>query len=81
MAKTTKKPDFEKAMTKLETIVEKMEQGELSLEDSLKAFEEGITLTRQCQSELQSAEQKVQQLIEKNGEFTLEPFQQSGVDE
>lgn len=75
MAKTSKKADFESAMNDLESIVEQMEQGELSLEDSLKAFEQGIKLTRQCQDALKNAEQKVQQLVEKNGEFKLEPFE------
>ena len=81
MAKTTKKPDFEKAMSKLESIVEQMEQGDLSLEASLKAFEEGIQLTRLCQSELKAAEQKVQQLVEKNGQLALEAFSQDDNDE
>lgn len=51
-----------------------MEQGELSLEDSLKSFERGVALTRTCQKALQEAEQKVQILLEKNGTQTLEPF-------
>jgi len=62
---------FEDALSELETIVRTMEQGDLSLEDSLEAFEKGIQLTRQCQQALQDAEQKVQILMEKNG--TLEP--------
>ena len=56
-------PDFESSLKELETLVERMENGETSLEDSLKDFERGIELTRQCQSALKSAEQKVQQLI------------------
>ncbi len=56
-------PDFESALKELETLVERMEQGETSLEDSLKDFEHGIELTRQCQQALKTAEQKVQQLI------------------
>jgi exodeoxyribonuclease VII small subunit len=51
-----------------------MEQGDISLEESLKAFERGIKLTRTCQQALQEAEQKVQILLEKNGQQTLEPF-------
>jgi len=65
---------FEDSMAELEKLVEQMEQGELSLEDSLKAFERGIKLTRTCQQALQDAEQKVQILLEKNGQQTLEPF-------
>ncbi len=61
-------------MEELEKLVEQMEQGDISLEDSLKAFERGIKLTRTCQQALQEAEQKVQILLEKNGQQTLEPF-------
>ena len=65
---------FEDAMDELEKLVEQMEQGDISLEESLKAFERGIKLTRTCQQALQDAEQKVQILLEKNGQQTLEPF-------
>ena len=65
---------FEDSMEELEKLVEQMEQGEISLEESLKAFERGIKLTRTCQQALQEAEQKVQILLEKNGQQTLEPF-------
>ncbi|MGZ4960622.1 MAG: exodeoxyribonuclease VII small subunit [Methylomonas sp.] len=65
---------FEDAMEELEKLVEQMEQGDISLEESLKAFERGIKLTRTCQQALQEAEQKVQILLEKNGQQTLEPF-------
>lgn len=67
-------PDFEAALAELETLVEKMEQGDLSLDESLKQFERGIKLTRSCQQSLRDAEQKVQVLLEKNGQETLEPF-------
>ena len=65
---------FEEAMEELEKLVEQMERGELSLEESLKSFERGIKLTRTCQQALQEAEQKVQILLEKNGQQSLEPF-------
>ncbi|MGR9043881.1 MAG: exodeoxyribonuclease VII small subunit [Gammaproteobacteria bacterium] len=65
---------FEESLTELEQLVEQMEQGELTLEDSLKSFERGVYLTRTCQKALQEAEQKVQILLEKNGTQTLEPF-------
>lgn len=61
-------PDFEKALGDLETIVEQLEQGELSLDESLKAFERGVALTRQCQSALKQAEQKVEILLRKTGQ-------------
>ena len=65
---------FEESLAELEQLTEQMEQGELSLEDSLKSFERGVNLTRICQKALQEAEQKVQILLEKNGTQTLEPF-------
>jgi exodeoxyribonuclease VII small subunit len=75
MTMATKKSfPFEDSLSKLEELVERMENGDLSLEDSLKSFEEGIKLTRECQSALKSAEQKVKLLIEKNGEVVEKPF-------
>lgn len=65
---------FEKALEELEQIVERMEAGEITLEESLKQFERGIQLTRACQEALQKAEQRVQQLVEKNGTESLVPF-------
>jgi len=67
--------DFENAIKELEQIVEQMEQGDISLEDSLKQFERGIELTRTCQEALQEAEQKVQILLNKNGEEQVEDFE------
>lgn len=64
----TKAVDFEKSLDELEILVERMEQGENSLEDSLKDFERGIELTRSCQTALADAEQKVQILLQKDGE-------------
>jgi exodeoxyribonuclease VII small subunit len=55
--------DFEKKLNRLEEIVEKMETGELALEDSLKLFEEGIKLSRDCNTQLTEAEQKVKLLL------------------
>ncbi len=75
MARRSKKtPDFEAALDELEKLVDKMEQGDLSLDDSLKYFERGIQLTRTCQQALKDAEQKVQILLEKNGSTELESF-------
>lgn len=72
MAKKTL--NFEKALADLEKLVEDMERGDLSLEDSLKHFEQGIALTTQCQKTLQQAELKVQELIEKNGKLVETDF-------
>ncbi len=58
--------DFESALAQLQGIVQKLESGDLSLEDSLKGFEEGVRLTRQCQEVLQHAEQRVQ-ILTQNG--------------
>jgi len=74
--KKTSKPDFEAAIAELEQLVETLEQGDISLEESLKHFERGIELTRTCQKALQEAEQKVQILTQNdNGEETLETFE------
>tara|TARA_B100000029_G_C17339485_1_gene874747 strand:- start:164 stop:397 length:234 start_codon:yes stop_codon:yes gene_type:complete len=69
MAEKKKSLDFEKSLNDLEKIVEELESGELSLEQSLKSFEKGIKLTRQCQSELERAELKVKKLVEENKEL------------
>ena len=66
--KDNKEFNFEKALESLEELVSSMENGELSLEDSLKAFERGIKLTRECQTALKDAEQKVQVLINEEGD-------------
>jgi exodeoxyribonuclease VII small subunit len=60
--------NFEKALENLEEIVSSMENGELTLEDSLKAFEKGIKLTRECQGALRDAEQKVRVLLNESGD-------------
>jgi exodeoxyribonuclease VII small subunit len=77
--RTADSPDFEKSLAELEQIVERMEQGELSLDESLKQFERGVALTRSCQTALQQAEQKVEILLSKNGSDALtvaaEPFE------
>ncbi|CDF82204.1 hypothetical protein PKB_0836 [Pseudomonas knackmussii B13] len=70
--------DFEQSLAELQTLVERLESGELSLEDSLGAFEQGIRLTRDCQSALSQAEQKVQILLERDGELSEAPFDSAG---
>lgn len=73
MAKKKTQLDFEAALSELESLVERMEAGESSLEVSLQDFERGIELTRTCQAALQEAEQKVEILLAQNGE--PEPFE------
>ena len=75
MPKKTKEFDFEKALEELESLVEQMEAGDLSLEDSLKYFERGVSLTRSCQKALAEAEQKVQILLKEQGQENLVPMQ------
>ncbi|WP_372693657.1 exodeoxyribonuclease VII small subunit [Immundisolibacter sp.] len=65
-------PDFETALAELETIVEQLERGELSLEHSLRDFERGVQLARSCQLALREAELKVQQLVEQDGQLRLD---------
>jgi len=69
---------FEASLEKLEKLVEQMEDGDLTLEDSLKTFEEGIRLTRECQQALAAAEHKVKLLIEENGQVTASDFEAEG---
>jgi exodeoxyribonuclease VII small subunit len=66
--------DFEQSLSSLEGLVQRMEQGDMSLEESLKAFETGIALTRECQARLAAAEQQVSRLIESQGNLSLEAF-------
>ncbi|KPQ27434.1 MAG: exodeoxyribonuclease VII, small subunit [Marinobacter excellens HL-55] len=67
--------DFEKSLDELEKLVRDLEQGELSLEHSLAAFERGVKLTRECQSALKTAEQRVEQLVQNSdGSLETRPF-------
>ena len=66
--------NFEKALEELESIVEDLESGDLSLENSLKSFEKGIKLARQVQEKLSQAELQVQKLIEEDGELKTTPL-------
>jgi exodeoxyribonuclease VII small subunit len=74
MTKKVAKFNFEESLTNLENLVEAMEAGDLSLEEALKAFEQGIKLTRECQQALEQAEQKVQVLLAQTGEPTATAF-------
>lgn len=71
----SEKFQFEKALAELEKIVEALEAGELSLDDALKQYEEGVRLTRACQAKLQEAEKKIEILTKGlNGELKAVPF-------
>jgi exodeoxyribonuclease VII small subunit len=66
---------FEESLKKLETIVDQLEKGDLSLEDSIKLFEEGVGLSASCKKEIEIADGKVQMLIkQRDGSFKTEPF-------
>ncbi len=75
MPRKTKDFDFEKSLDELEKLVASMEDGDLSLEDSLKHFERGIALTRACHKALAEAEQKVQILLQNQGKEDLADFE------
>ncbi len=70
------KPSFESALEQLQASVKKLESGELSLEQALMAFEEGVKLTRVCQEQLAAAEQKVDLLVQASadGRIETQPF-------
>jgi len=67
-------PSFEESLDELERLVEQMEGGEMTLEESLGAFERGIALTRSCEQALKAAEQKVEILSSKTRDGETEPF-------
>ncbi len=67
--------NFEKALLRLEEVVNKLENEELSLDESLKIFEEGIGLYRLCNKELGEAEKKISLIIQEDGEFKKIPFE------
>ena len=71
---TKKTPNLEKSLAELEALVDDLESGDLPLEKAMKKFEDGIKLTRSCQTALKEAEQKVQILLESAAGDTLEPF-------
>jgi exodeoxyribonuclease VII small subunit len=67
-------PDFEAALAELEGLVERLERGDLPLDEALKTFERGVELTRHCQASLKSAQQKVEILLKRGSGADIEPF-------
>ncbi len=67
-------PDFENLLGELDEIVNRMEQGDQSLDQTMKDFERGMVLSEQCQKSLDAAQQKVEKLVEKHGGAQLEPM-------
>lgn len=81
MSARKKMVDFERGLQQLEAIVEALEQGNLSLEDSLKSFEQGVKITRECQRALANAEQRVAILTQGGeGESASTPFSMGDMD-
>ncbi len=75
--KSTPETGFEQSLSELENLVEQLESGELSLDQSLKQFKRGVELTRHCQGILEQAQQVVEQLIDPNDESSAVPFESS----
>jgi len=74
-----KKPDFERSLARLEEVVRKLESPQLSLDEAMKLFEEGVALSRECQKQLEEAEGKVEILLKKaDGKVVAEPFEPEG---
>ena len=71
-----KKPDFERSLTRLEEVVRRLESPQLSLDEAMKLFEEGVVLSRECQKQLEEAEGRVEILLKKaDGKMAAEPFE------
>jgi len=74
-----KKPEFERSLTRLEEVVRKLESPQLSLDESMKLFEEGVELSRECQKQLEEAEGRVEILLKKaDGKLAAEVFEPEG---
>jgi exodeoxyribonuclease VII small subunit len=70
-------PPFEDALGRLEELVALLERGDLRLEESLAAFEEGVRLVRQCAEELRRADRRIEELVKQGGEWLRRPFEVS----
>ena len=77
MSRNSKEPDFEQALVELESLVERLEHGDLPLDEALRTFERGVALTRHCQACLQAAHQKVEILLKRGGETAAAPFEEA----
>jgi exodeoxyribonuclease VII small subunit len=75
-AEPQKKSDFEKSLLRLEEVVKRLESTDLSLDEAMKLFEEGVKLSRECQKQLEEAEGRVEILLKKaDGKLSAEPFE------
>jgi|SRR5215475_1585804 exodeoxyribonuclease VII small subunit len=74
-----KRPDFERSLARLEEVVQRLESPQLSLDEAMKLFEEGVELSRECQKQLEEAEGKVEILLRKSdGKLVAQPFEAEG---
>ena len=77
-----RKPDFERSLARLEEVVRRLENANLSLDEAMKLFEEGVELSRDCQKQLEQAEGRVEVLLKKaDGKLTAEPFEPEAEEE
>jgi len=74
-------PSFETALERLEGIVNRLEEGDLELEEALVAFEEGVALTRRCAGQLDDAERRIEQLVEEGEKWLVRPFEDAETQE
>ncbi|MBW2269382.1 MAG: exodeoxyribonuclease VII small subunit [Deltaproteobacteria bacterium] len=74
-------PSFEAGLERLEAIVDRLEQGELPLEEALAAFEEGVALTRRCAGQLEVAERRIEELVKDGDNWLTRPFEAADEDE
>ena len=81
VSRDSKTLDFEQALKELESLVERLEQGDVPLDEALRTFERGVALTRHCQACLQAAQQKVEILLNRSGQPQVEPFEGSAGEE
>ena len=79
--KEKKEPKFEEALKKLEQIVEGLEGGELSLEESLKQYEEGVHLSKLCARRLEEAKKKIELLMKEDGKLFTKPIREEDLEE
>jgi exodeoxyribonuclease VII small subunit len=80
VSSNSKPVDFEQALAELESLVERLERGDVPLDEALRTFERGVALTRHCQACLQAAQQKVEILLKRSGQPELQPFEELGAD-
>jgi len=77
-----RKPDFERSLARLEEVVRRLENANLSLDEAMKLFEEGVELSRECQKQLEQAEGRVEILLKKaDGKMVAEPFEPEAEEE